>query len=296
MQKELQFASDETRKLSDYMSNTEMFRSYLRLLRHPCDDVPNDVDFYHYCYRVSDLHQAPLTIDATPVYLEFSPSVPLKFRMLSPQGKVIVMLREPMSRATSLYNHWKSNDGHFQNKSFSDIAQQFLEYVANTKGIAAILKRIRHSTSLYEVSQGYAQLQAMGLLETVERQVFSFGLYKYALAGWQLHYFKPGRVLVIDSTSYFKNRTAALQTTIKFLYNRSMTTSEQKYAAQTFIARSAKQYVPEDVGSPYVISQLRRFYYDHVVSKLPEVLNRLRQEGAWIVGFQQHSYSATLNW
>eukprot|EP01041_Mallomonas_annulata_P009503 gene9503-19742_t len=72
---------------------------YSKMLKHSCANKSEDMKI---CSAKSNV----LTIDATPYYLHSSAAA-LNLKKISPNTKVIILLRPPIERTESLYNHWR---------------------------------------------------------------------------------------------------------------------------------------------------------------------------------------------
>ncbi|GLC38023.1 hypothetical protein PLESTM_000675700 [Pleodorina starrii] len=79
-------------------------------------------------------------------------------------------------------------------------------------------------------ADSWRDLDALELLENHGHRLFLSGMYGYALAAWRLHYFTPGRLLVVDSHAYFRDREAVMEKVISFMYGRAMTSAERALA------------------------------------------------------------------
>lgn len=74
---------------------------YVRRLGHPCAD--RNVSDLRSCLQSPDTQR--ITLDATPTYI-FLPTVPAQLRAMSPNSKIIVMLRDPVQRVEILFRHF----------------------------------------------------------------------------------------------------------------------------------------------------------------------------------------------
>ncbi|GLC42919.1 hypothetical protein PLESTM_001400500 [Pleodorina starrii] len=177
-------------------------------------------------------------------------------------------------------------------------------------------------------ADSWRDLDALGLLENHDYRLFLSGMYGYALAAWRLHYFTPGRLLVVDSHAYFRDREAVMEKVISFLYGRGMTPAERALARHARPVNVKNRYnssssssssssaaagggdgggggggsagfpgatappvsppgpkQPAWMMSPANREELQRLYDTHVRPGLRRTLEELREEGAWIVGF-----------
>jgi hypothetical protein len=111
--------------------SSDYVRQYLRKLHHPCADRATE---FLDCANQAENHF--ITMDATPSYLE-KPWTPLNLHTLSPDTKIIAILRDPLERAMSYYNHqksrsWKEGDYSHMNKTLDDYAEEFLSLVEDS--------------------------------------------------------------------------------------------------------------------------------------------------------------------
>lgn len=291
---DMRVLSFEAQRVQVFFPGSPMFREYLDILGHPCRNVSVDADFEGECLKIqrqlAALCSSPepsLWFDPASFSLQQEPTVPILVRMLSYNSKVIVMLCDPVTRAKALYQYWKIVKGDFASQSFSALAIQFLNFVVSSQSIQAAFTRMKNTTDLYEVAAAYAQLHASGLYATKERRVFSASLYRYAMASWMINFFHPGRVIVIDSFSYFRHRPTVMNKVTSFLYNRTMT-EQEKIAGRSIPKINRVKGGASSDFLPSVKAQtlLRTFYAEHVVSQMPQLLKDLEKMGAVVVGFQ----------
>ncbi|GIL80340.1 hypothetical protein Vretimale_12083 [Volvox reticuliferus] len=93
-----------------------------------------------------------------------------------------------------------------------------------------------------------------------------------------------GRVIAA-APLVWRNRAAPFEV-IRFLYGRPMLPSEQTLAASGGVWRKvAVRAVPKLILSAPVRQQLSEFYEQHVMRGLFQTLMDMRDEGAWMFGF-----------
>lgn len=296
--KEIQKIGDATLQLTSFLSGSSEERLYQDLLSHPCALVPRTEFQYAACHALVTNNfsygcqiEPRYTIDATPTYLDLAPVAPLLLRLISPNSKVIAILKEPLSRAISHYKHCRAVDGLFEGSTFTTLAHDFFGFINEHEGVRATLERLRKTIDIEETTATYYQLHGLGLFATRARQVFSSGLYRYALAGWLQHFATPGRMLIINSHAYYQDRPKVMAKVVKFLYNRTITQSERERASSTRVEGagidvSSSMYVPDNKVLPH----LKKFYKEHVTNQMHVLLQQLRDAGAWIVGFDAYKF------
>ncbi|GIL80343.1 hypothetical protein Vretifemale_9580 [Volvox reticuliferus] len=260
------------------------YLEYLRLLSHPCGNVHRTL--IPECLAANATKQ--LTLDATPTYY-FSPVAPLYLRQLSTLSKIIMMIREPVQRAEVLYSHYVLTGGRWPDRSIDDLANDFLKAINTDTGVATALQRAADCSSgdVFCLANSWRDINGFTLMDTLENKIFAGGLYNYALAVWRYHYFRPGRLLVMDSHAYFDRRVDAMDKVIRFMYGRPMLPSEQTLAATGGVWRKVGvRVVPKLILSAPVRQQLSEFYEQHVMRGLFRMLSDMRdKEGAWMFGF-----------
>ncbi|GIL80345.1 hypothetical protein Vretifemale_9580 [Volvox reticuliferus] len=259
------------------------YMEYLRLLGHPCSDATNGN--FQECLAANATKQ--FTLDATPTYY-FHVLAPLYLRQLSSLSKIIMMIREPVQRAEVLYGHYVLAEGRWPDRSIDDLANDFFKAINTDNGVTAALQRAADCSSrdVFCLANSWRDINGLTLMDTLENKLFAGGLYNYALAVWRYHYFRPGRLLVMDSHAYFDRRVDAMDKVIRFLYGRPMLPSEQTLAASGGVWRKvAVRAVPKLILSAPVRQQLSEFYEQHVMRGLFQTLMDMRDEGAWMFGF-----------
>ncbi len=130
-------------------------------------------------------------LEASPSYLP-TPEAMRRMKTTLPEARVIVLLRDPVSRAFSHYQHYKTR--HLETRSFAAAVDDELRQNATPpeRGIA-----LRHGARpmLGYVARGYYALQLELLLSLYSRE----------------------RVLVMDSAELFTDTNAACQRVFGFL-------------------------------------------------------------------------------
>lgn len=240
------------------------------------------------CSQTLAERETAYTIDASPVYLEH-PGVPLNLKRISPQTKIIILLREPVSRAQSLFNHWHRNSLIIKSAPITDAAKDFLDLVA-TPAVKDTLQQLLDSQDDPEMQSLYYHLvYDLGFLKNMRYRVFGGSFYAYSLATWSSIYFQPNKVLIIDSHTYFKDRTYVLNKVSEFLFDEPLTT-EQREHSDNGVVRNAKPVYNKDavLHDEDQKQMLQELYHPHLV-KLGQTLKKLKEAGCWTVGFNSDS-------
>ncbi|KAG2496976.1 hypothetical protein HYH03_004982 [Edaphochlamys debaryana] len=339
---------------SSLMLSSQSLTKYLQTISHPCSSDPAAPSAVHHLRAcLTDSPRRQLTIDGSPRYW-FSPYAPYHMRFLSPRTKVIIMLREPLERTESLYVHRSLGKHKWQDASIDALFDSFMARVNNDPGMVASLERLKHCTSVECQEQGWRDLVALGGVGDIDMQLFSTAFYRYGLAAWRRNFFQAGRVMVVDSHAYYRDRVGVMEQVIKFLYGREMTEMERAVAqsaptqntrlltaaaaASSAAATSAgnstaalpsssparsdtaaptggsSTAVPTAAVAPTTMSTaaananassavpgarlpwqlspdrrsyLTKLYNEHVLDGLQQMLDDMRKEGAWVLGFDQ---------
>ncbi len=140
------------------------------------------------------LRGGALTLDATPYYL-MHPLVPQRAAQLLPDVKVIAVLRNPITRALSHYEH--EVRGGRESLSFSEAIERESERLAGEE------ERLRGDPTYYSWNHhryGYTRR----------------GLYMQQLRRW-LEYYPRSQLLVIQSEWLFRDPAAATAAVLAFL-------------------------------------------------------------------------------
>ncbi|GIL80336.1 hypothetical protein Vretifemale_9576, partial [Volvox reticuliferus] len=276
-------------KAFELIPQKSQYMEYLRLLGHPCSDATKRN--FQECFATNATKQ--FTLDATPTYY-FHVLAPLYLRQLSSLSKIIMMIREPVERAEVLYRHYVLAEGKWPDRSIDDLANDFFKAINTDTGVATALQRAADCSSgdVFCLANSWRDIYGFKLMETLENKIFAGGLYNYALAVWRYHYFRPGRLLVMDSHAYFDRRVDAMEKVIRFVYGRPMLPSEQTLAAFGEVWRKVVVHsVPKLTLSTPVRQQLSEFYEQHVMRGLFRMLSDMRDEGAWVFGFDEEPWN-----
>ncbi|GIL80289.1 hypothetical protein Vretimale_19888 [Volvox reticuliferus] len=267
----------------------QQYMEYLELLGHPCGNAMRG-SIFRECFTANATKL--FTLDATPTY-SFSAVVPLYLRELSGSSKVIMMIREPVERAESLFRHYVVTGTRWSDKHIDDLAIDFFKAINADKGLETALQQAANCSygDVVCLANSWRDICGFTLMESQENKLFAAGLYNYALAVWRYHYFKPGRVLVMDSHAFFDRRMDAMEKVIRFMYGRPMLPSEQKLAEGVFHHKSTLKS-PKMILSPPVRQKLSEFYEQHVIRGLFQTLMDMRDEGAWMFGFNGEPWRA----
>ncbi|GLC75213.1 hypothetical protein PLESTF_001607600 [Pleodorina starrii] len=250
----------------------QQYVEYLRLLGRPCGNA--SAGTFPEC--VASASSSHLTLDATPTYF-FSSVAPLLLRELSPLSKVVMM-------------------GAWSNTSIDALASKFLTALRTERGAAPILARAAACppSDVLCAASAWRDFSGLAMMDALEHKLFAGGLYCYALAVWRYHYFRPGRVMLVDSHAYFSRREQVMEQIIRFLYGRPMLPEERTLAATGAVWRKAKVVPsPKHTLSPVLRLEVGALYEEHVTRGLFRMLTDMRsQEGAWVVGFDGEPWTA----
>ncbi|GIL80325.1 hypothetical protein Vretimale_12073 [Volvox reticuliferus] len=282
--KELAYLSRPGIDGTKMLPQKQQYMEYLELLGHPCSG-DTERSLLQECFDSNATKH--YTLDATPMYV-FSAVVPLYLRALSGSSKIIMMIREPVERTESLFRHFVLTAGRWLDRSIDDLATDFFKAISTEKGVVTALQRAADCSygDVVCLANSWRDILGFKLMGSQENKVFAAGLYRYALAVWRYHYFRPGRVLVVDSHVFFKRRVDAMEKIIRFMYGRPMLPSEETLAASGGVHRKiVVQPMPKTILSPPLRQQLSEFYEQHVMRGLFRMLSDMRDEGAWVFGF-----------
>lgn len=152
------------------------------------------LDWYESQFPPEAKEKNLLTGEASPYYL-FHPLVPKRVKLLFPDVKLIVMLRNPVTRAWSHYNHevrWG-----FENLSFEEaIAHE-------SERLAGEVQKMFFDETYYSYNhQHYTYL--------------SRGIYADQLRTW-LELFPKEQFLILQSEAFYANPADTLTQTLAFL-------------------------------------------------------------------------------
>ncbi|MCT7979954.1 sulfotransferase domain-containing protein [Laspinema olomoucense] len=152
------------------------------------------IDWYRQQFPLPESEKQMLTGEATPYYL-FHPLVPRRVKNLFPQVKLIVLLRNPVERAWSHYNH-EVRLG-FETLSFAEaIAQEPARLAGEVEKMLADPKYYSYN------HQHYTYL--------------SRGIYANQLKSW-MELFPKEQFLILSSEAFYANPAATLAKTLAFL-------------------------------------------------------------------------------
>jgi hypothetical protein len=177
---------------------------YLRKLNHPCTAGDRTT---HWIFRCVENTEA-LTVEASMSYLE-QKHVPQRFETLSPGTKIIVMLREPLERAASLFNHWNvRGERYLLDRTLEECANIFLDWVDSPEG-SSQMSALHRAHDIQSMRDAYNEF--MSVRHSTELHIFFGFLYPFQLSNWLVDFVKPGKLLVLDSHLYYSlNRGDAL--------------------------------------------------------------------------------------
>jgi hypothetical protein len=116
---------------------------------------------------------------------------------------------------------------------------------------------------------------------------FSGSLYAYHLCHW-FTFFKPGRVMIIQSEEYYEERERTLSTLAEYIMGAPLSSQQQKEASEehkVFNSRRDSYIIPGSELSIDMASKLRKFHGIHN-SGMHRILDILKGQGSWVVGFE----------
>lgn len=171
-------------------------------------------DSYHKQFANAHLHQK--WGEATPIYMYWEPSA-ARIRQYNPNIKIIVILRNPITRA---YSHWAMETG----RGAENL--DFLSAITNEQERAASCTALQHRTYSY-IDRGFYSVQLQRL--------------------W--HYFGRDQVLVLRHEDLETNPQTTLNTVFEYLKIGKMSFGqplcENKGSYLEPIPSKAKQYLKE---------------------------------------------------
>jgi hypothetical protein len=196
----------------------------------------------------------------------------------------------------SYYNHqksrsWKEGDYSYMNKTLDEYAEDFLSLVEDAScPIKEALRKLAGAVNCEEITSLYFNLilNHGSLLMTLPGHGYFFGsLYAYHLCHW-FTFFKPGRVMIIQSEVYYEKRQRTLNTLAEYIMGAPLSSQQQKEALEehkVFNSRRDSYIIPGSELSNNMASKLRKFYGVHN-SGVHRILNLLKGQGSWVVGFE----------
>jgi Sulfotransferase domain len=188
-------------------------------------------------FRFRVLGKRGHVLEASPSYLP-TPSAIRKMKEVLPGARVIVLLRDPVSRAFSHYQHRKTR--HLETRSFADAVADELRQNAfpPDRGVAL---RSNAPAMLGYVARGYYALQLELLLKVYARN----------------------KVLFMDSAALFEDTNAACERVFNFLGLDSFDVEPTKIYNRGYY---------QETIDPRVAAELRAHYlpYDELLSELLE--------------------------
>lgn len=191
-------------------------------------------------------------------------------------------------------------------------ANLFLDWVDAAPSVKPLLSALASESDPHKQAAMYRQLvdeaNILGLPEGVlnypsynrrghiERNIFGTALFSGGLAVWRSDYFKPGRVMVVDSHAFFARRLDVMNDVYKFVHGRPLSDAGRRIAQQTAIQNSRRAAGVEFAGAKLDAAAMKRvseFYQPLNDNLLNEVLPAMRErEGAWVVGFDKEPWVA----
>lgn len=295
----------ELRDLADWKGISTLIGSlnhqmYAERLNHPCAAAINSTtESFIQC---SLNNRGKFTIDADPSYLE-NPAIPLSLRSISPTTKIIILLRDPVSRAESLLNQWATRctdpkvlqSSAFCTTPIDEYATDFIDQMVANHTVSfrfnLLLDSIADTNdSDIKTALLYSEIVEAGLLDWGSRKLFTSSLYAYSLATWNLHFFRPGRVLIIDSHIYFTKRNMVMDRVSRFLFDKPLVDDDDDDDSgekEDVMNRKWGSYRNNTRLSEGMKAKLVEFYRPHTMKLLDELLPRMRmRSGVELVGFE----------
>jgi hypothetical protein len=215
-------------------------RSYRKELQYFTNHFALGLPWYRSQFPLKvELGQKRITGEATPYYL-FHPLAPERAWQTVPEAKLIVLLRDPVTRAISHYFHAVRHG--YESLSIEDALVAESERLVNSD----------------------ASIKEGGASEA--HQHFSYqarGIYVDQLERW-FEYYDPSRTLVVKSEDFFADPSAVTQQAQEFL---------------GLPAKAPSDVSPKNKGvyrsrvAPAVMERLARFYRPHN-QRLYELLGR----------------------
>jgi hypothetical protein len=223
---------------------------YAYLAKHPCcfEGAEKEVDYFSkhaersiewYRSRFPLRHRVAArqgqVLEASPSYLP-TPKALRQMKSVLPEARIVVLLRDPVSRAFSHYQHRKSR--HLEPRSFAEAVDCEIRKDA-TPAERGVALRFDARPMLEYIARGYYALQLELLLSL----------------------YSPHRVLVMDSAELFADTTAACRRVFGFL------------GLESYDVRPSKVfnrgYYQERID-PRVADRLREHYrpYDELLQEL----------------------------
>lgn len=192
-----------------------------------------DLQSYHtpnWYFSHFPLSQDFTTGEASPYYL-FHPEVPERVAHLLPQVRLIVLLRDPVTRAYSHYQHNRSLN--LETRSFSD-------------AISTELKAIESRTP-FTINTPYAHRHFTYI---------SRGIYIEQLKRW-LRFFPPEQLLYLNSTDLFTSPQRIVMQVIQFLQ-----LDADKLPQGQFLQYNQSKFDEQTTTMPHTIkTELINFYF-----------------------------------
>lgn len=161
-------------------------------------------------YYVERVHGRKfITGESSPYYL-FHPHVPKRVAQAVPQAKLIVLLRNPIDRAYSQYNH-EVDGGRETLPTFEEAIDREEERIAKER------EKLLHDE--YYVSEHHRH-----------HSYLAKGMYVDQLLNW-MTYFPREQFLILRSEDFYANPARGLQQTLDFLDipQTTLTSDEQEY-------------------------------------------------------------------
>lgn len=237
---------------------------YSYLVTHPCcfGAAEKEVDYFSkHAERSVQWYRSrfPLSfrvtrklgqvMEASPSYLA-TPSALRKMKEVVPKARIIVILRDPVSRAFSHYQHRKTR--HFESRSFAECVADELRTNMCSPRLGVALQA-NADPMLGYVARGYYALQMELLLKLFARN----------------------KVLVLDSATLFQDTTATCQRVFDFMGLEDFEVQPTKIFNRGFYKEKL---------DPRVAEQLREHYrpYDDLLANL------LGMPFSWMSGELSH--------
>jgi hypothetical protein len=196
---------------------------------------------------------------------------------VAPRAKVVVLLRNEVQRAVSLYDHWVLEKLMNQERTFNSICDEFFGILEKNERVKWILKEIKgldhtNTSQWNDISRLYRNMFNAGGFDRKAMSVFSAGLYKYQLIHWAARG-DPRNMLIVSSPAYYASRVSVIEALLKFLmYSSSKDDDGQKQQAlsssqleslDTIEVASAHKKKEPTRPSEVCLDRMEKFYRTH---------------------------------
>lgn len=188
-------------------------------------------DWYYRQFPVEETNGSAITGEATPYYL-YHPLAPKRLHMAFPNAKLIMLLRDPVSRAYSHYQHNREVPER-EPLSFEEAIR------CEEERLAGELEHIlRDPQYVSEVHQHYSYQ--------------SRGIYIDQLKRWE-EFFPREQMLILKSEDFFKNIEQVTQQVFSFL-------EVPPYQLETTAVHNQGSYQQKSSEESKVLANLRSYF------------------------------------